>query len=86
MTAVIVRSPLGYVNDGNLLLLCENGHDHIVGIERQEHLVGTPCPWCETPMRRAAWRDGGAMMVSQQCRLAYGRYFSLHYPMETFSG
>ena len=43
------------------LLVCELGHDHIVG-SRQMQIVDTPCPWDGTALRvvRLGWQEGAA--------------------------
>jgi hypothetical protein len=49
----------------NVLLICERGHEHIVGDLQVEAILPTPCPWCRTslrivmhgtePVKHAAW-------------------------------
>jgi hypothetical protein len=38
-------------------LVCNSGHDHVVGGPQVAVLANTPCPWCRTPMQLAEWYD-----------------------------
>jgi hypothetical protein len=35
----------------NVLLICERGHEHIVGDIQVAAILPTPCPWCHTSLR-----------------------------------
>jgi len=47
------------VYSGQVLLICDMGHRHIVGIEQVEAIRGTPCPWCGSSIEADA-QEGAA--------------------------
>lgn len=36
---------------GNVLLMCDNDHEHLCGVDQVERLLRDVCPWCRTPLR-----------------------------------
>jgi hypothetical protein len=41
----------------NVWLVCDHWHDHVCGAPQVPALLGTPCPWCGTPLRAHLYHD-----------------------------
>jgi hypothetical protein len=33
-----------------VMVICPNGHDHIVGELQEDTVIGSPCHWCKAPL------------------------------------
>lgn len=45
-----------------VLLLCNNKHEHLCGDVQVDAILRDPCPWCGSPLHRAAWFDAGGTL------------------------